>query len=171
MEEITSTNAKVLAPKLFNSDLEAGLRAVIILNAFLPRSLDLNDMALYDYFVVHTHDVGGPESVHPEISSRSGEYIVRRRVIEGGLKLMHRVHLVKIKSSNVGVTFESADEASALLDLMCTPYNEKLKKCARWLAQQSNDSPSGSFENHLRSKIGRWELQFNSSNDVFSGDL
>ena len=171
MEEVTSINAEGLAPKLFNSELEAGLRAIIILNAFLPRSLDLNEVALYDYFVVHTRDVGGPESVHPEISSRSGEYIVRRRVIEGGLKLMHRVNLVKIKSSKLGVTFESADEASALLDLMCTAYNQKLKKCARWLAQRSIIEPSGSFEKYLRSKIGRWELQFNSNNDVFLGDL
>ncbi len=171
MEEVTSINAKKLAPKLFNSELEAGLRAVIILNAFIPRSLDLNDLALFDYFVVHTHDVGGPESVHPEISSRAGEYLVRRRVVEGGLKLMHRAHLVKIKSGNEGVTFESADETSAMLDLMCAPYNEKLKICARWLAQQSTAVPSGVFENYLRSKIGRWELQFNSSDDVFIGDL
>jgi hypothetical protein len=45
---------------LFNSRLEAGIRAVVVLEYLRPETLDLAEMVLFDHVVVHTADLGGP---------------------------------------------------------------------------------------------------------------
>ena len=155
------------SPRLFNSALEVGIRVIVILDAFFPRSLDLSELALFDYFVVHTADIGGPASLHPEISSRNGEYFIRRRLIEDSLELMRRVHMVNIKSEKSGIKYEASDEASAVLDLMDTPYNVKLKESAQWLAEQASEAES-IFVARLRGMIDKWAIELGASN-AFTG--
>src|SRR5690349_17373164 len=45
---------------LFNSRLEAGIRAVVVLELMRPETADLSEMVLFDHVVVHTADFGGP---------------------------------------------------------------------------------------------------------------
>jgi len=52
-------------PVTFNGPLEAGIRAVAILGAAHPKAFDLQRLTAFDYLLVHTGDVGGPESLHP----------------------------------------------------------------------------------------------------------
>jgi hypothetical protein len=79
---------------LFNSSLETGVRAVVVLDAAFPRAFDLSQLTWLDHLVVHTADIGGPDSLHPDIPQRTGELLVRRRLVEDGLTLMRRLHLV-----------------------------------------------------------------------------
>jgi hypothetical protein len=90
-------------PALFNSPLETGVRAVVILEAFFPRPFDLIRLTWLDHLVVHTADVGGPESLHPDLPQRTGEVLVKRRLVEAGLNLMRRLHLVDIVVSPDGI--------------------------------------------------------------------
>jgi len=149
-------------PKLFNSTLEVGLRILVILDALAPRLLDIQEISLYDYFIVHTGDVGGPKSLHPDIPSRPGEYIVRRRIIEEAIKLLQRIHLVIALSTESGIKFEVTDDANGLIDLMNSPYNQQLKMCADWLAEQACSLGSGQFDSRLRQTIDKWTLQFDA---------
>lgn len=50
---------------LFNSPLETGVRAVVVLNAAYPKAFDLSQVTWFDHLVVHTSDIGGPKSLHP----------------------------------------------------------------------------------------------------------
>ena len=67
---------------LFNSQLETGTRAMVILNAAYPLALDLARLTWFDHLVVHTEDIGGPPSLHPALPGRTGELLVRRRLVE-----------------------------------------------------------------------------------------
>jgi hypothetical protein len=55
---------------LFNSRLEAGIRAVVVLESLRPETADLTEMVLFDHVVVHTGDLGGPASLH--VDCRAG---------------------------------------------------------------------------------------------------
>ena len=88
---------------LFNSALEAGIRAVIVLEHMRPEALDLAEMVLFDHVVVHTADLGGPPSLHPEVPGRKGELLVRRRLVEASLELMQRCHLIDQESADEGI--------------------------------------------------------------------
>ncbi len=146
-------------PALFNTPLEAGLRAVIILEAFEPSPFDIATISLLDYYLVHTADAGGPESIHPNISARGGEYYVRRHLVEQGIALMMRASLIEQIPTSSGILFQSHETAAALLDLVGTDYNKKLIAAAQWLARQSRAEGHEQFLRNLKVKIDRWSQE------------
>lgn len=151
--------AAVTGPALFNTPLEAGLRAVIILEAFEPAQFDVATISLLDYFLVHTADAGGPGSIHPDISERGGEYFVRRHLIEQGIALMMRSSLIEQIPTASGILFRTHETAAAMLDLLSTDYNRKLLAAADWLASQARRRGEAAFLRELRSKIDQWSQE------------
>lgn len=145
--------------QLFNSPLEAGLRVVIILDAFAPEAIDLANLSLLDYYLVHSGDAGGPDSVHPELEARAGEYFIRRRLIEEGATLMVRSFLIDRLHDEQGISFRACDNAGAMVDLMNTPYNKRLKAAARWLADSACENGLEAFLVNLKAGIDRWTLE------------
>jgi hypothetical protein len=146
---------------LFNSPLEAGIRAVAVLEELRPNQVDLAEMVLFDHLVVHTADIDGPPSLHPDLPGRQGELLVRRRLVEASLELMRRCHLVERESTPDGIYYRASQEASAYLDLLESPYSVELKACAHWLANQVKERTKERFKAFARERIGQW-------NDAFS---
>ena len=85
-------------PATFNGPLEAGIRAVAILGAAYPQTYDLQRLVAFDYLLVHTGDIGGPESLHPPTPLHSAELLVRRKLVEAALMLMMTRDLVVVAS-------------------------------------------------------------------------
>lgn len=145
---------------LFNSPLEAGIRAVVVLEHLRPETLDLAEMVLFDHVVVHTADLGGPPSLHPEVPGRKGELLVRRRLIEMSLQLMQRCHLVDQESADEGIVYRASEEAAAYVELLETAYSVQMKTCARWLADQVKTHSKVQFKQLVRERIGDWTEAF-----------
>jgi hypothetical protein len=145
---------------LFNSPLEAGIRAVVVLEHLRPETLDLAEMVLFDHVVVHTADLGGPPSLHPEVPGRKGELLVRRRLIEASLQLMQRCHLVDQESAEEGIVYRASEEAAAYVELLETEYSVQMKACARWLAGQVKTHSKVQFKRLVRERIGDWTEAF-----------
>ena len=74
--------------RIFNTPFETGLRSAVVLTACYSDTLGLNRLVVFDHLVVHTEDVGGPESMHPKNRSRAAEILVRRSLVQSGLSLM-----------------------------------------------------------------------------------
>src|SRR5690242_8335927 len=100
---MTDTAASVA---LFNSSMETGVRATIVLDAVYPRAFDLTRMTWLDHLVVHTGDIDGPPSLHPDIPQRTGELLVRRRLVEDGLNIMRRLHLIDARVTREGILYQ-----------------------------------------------------------------
>lgn len=158
----------IAQPQLFNTPLEAGVRALLILDAFAPRTFDLATMSLLDYYVVHTGDAGGPPSLHPEITARAGEYFVRRHLIEEGLLLMARASLVEQVVTGSGIAFRAHETATAMIDLFHTSYNSRLAEAAKWLALEADSKGTEAFVADLKEGLGRWshEIVGRATDDV-----
>lgn len=135
---------------LFNSLTEIGMRILCILEAFYPRAIDLKLLAVYDYYILHTEDVGGPKSLHVASTSRSGEFLVRRKGIQSALLFLQRSHLVELQSDADGQAYKITEEATGLLDVVAAPYHEKLKQRAAWLYERHISEPSEFDEWMLR---------------------
>lgn len=147
-------------PLLFNSQLETGMRSLIILNAAYPKSFDLAKLTWYDHIVVHTEDIEGPVSLHPNLPQRSGEILVRRRIIQDGLTLMHRLGFVTTISNENGITYQATDEAYPLIKLMKSNYACKLKDRAQWLVENVCTLSESDIGNLIAKKLGRWDIEF-----------
>jgi hypothetical protein len=150
-------------PQLFNSPLETGIRALAILDAAYPRAFDLSELTWLDHLVVHTADIEGPASLHPDLPHRTGELLVRRHLIEEGLTLMRRQHLIEMQNDARGFLYKASDDGAAVLDLMRTDYTRTLRERARWLAKRIVAMGPGELKALVDEKIGRWSIEFNPS--------
>ncbi|MER8648761.1 ABC-three component system middle component 2 [Mesorhizobium sp. M0586] len=144
---------------VFNGSVETGLRSLILLEAFYPEKLDLDALALLDYFVVHTADLGGPDSLHPALPERVGEYRVRRTLIQEALHMLLRVSLIEVVEAVDGISFVSGDDAPAFVKLLNSDYNRDLSDRASWLAGRVHDDGAAAFAS-MRDLIDRWSLEF-----------
>jgi hypothetical protein len=145
---------------LFNGALETGVRAAVVLDAVYPRLFDLAHLTWFDHLVVHTSDFGGPSSLHPDIPQRTGELLVRRRLVEEGINLVRRLHLVDAQVSESGVLYQAREEASAFVDSLRSNYGRELKARAEWLAGYLGHKSEGAIAALIAERIGRWAVEF-----------
>lgn len=144
----------------FNSPLETGLRSLAILEAAFPNRYDLQRLVELDYLVVHSADVGGPDSLHAPLPLRAGELLVRRQIIERGLLLMMSKGLIERYAAINGIEYVAGDIASPYLASLTAPYTLQLRDRARWLV----DNFAGFTTEEIRSLIRRffehWTSEF-----------
>ncbi len=150
--------------ELFNGTLETGIRSLVVLNAVHPMMFDLSRLTWFDHLVVHTGDIGGPDSLHPDLPHRGGELLVRRATIEQGLILLRRLHLVDIVINEGGILYQASDEAYPFIELMRSDYAQALKEKAAWLAENVCSMNAAGIEKLVSEKIGRWKVEFQGRN-------
>lgn len=148
------------APELFNSPLETGVRSVVLLNCAYPRAFDLKELTWLDHLVVHTGDIEGPESLHPDVTHRDGELLVRRSLVEKGLELMQRLHMIEKHYSAAGILYAALDSAAPFVALMRSDYGRALQGRAKWLIKYLSEHGDARLEEVITRKIGRWSIEF-----------
>ncbi|KZN46703.1 ABC-three component system middle component 2 [Pseudoalteromonas luteoviolacea] len=124
---------------IFNSALEAGVRAVSFLNTFFPKNLDFEQLIKVDYILVNSSDFGGPQSLHPQTPNRIGELNSRRKTVRSGVDLMKRFGLIDLKLTDTGVYYFASEEAEPFLELMKANYSLEIKDRSKWLAKEVNN--------------------------------
>lgn len=157
----------------FNSTLETGIRALVLLEALHPRRCDLLEMTWLDYLVVHTGDLDGqdvPASLHPDLPNSTGELLVRRQLIERSLRMMQQVHLVEVFETEAGIEFCASEDAPSYLDLLQAPYSLELKQRARWIADRFAGLETAEMRALIEGLIGRWTAEFRAD-ETFTGLL
>jgi len=158
------------AASLFNSPLETGVRAIVILNAAFPRAFDVTEIAWFDHLIVHTGDIGGPTSLHPDVPQRSGELLVRRRLVEQSLHAMRRLHLVEfVPEGDTGLLYRASEEAVGVIELMRAPYSIALRDRAEWLAANVLTRSRRELECLVAERIGCWRMEFYGTDAVSEG--
>ncbi|NML87681.1 hypothetical protein HHL26_01170 [Sphingobium sp. TB-6] len=145
---------------LFNSALETGLRALVVLDALHPRACSTSELVWFDHLVVHTSDLEGPDSLHPDLPSRTGELLVRRRLVDEGVRLLLQAELVNVVDDEEGMRYQAGEEAPSFLDLLAVPYAQTLKNRAHWLADHLGALPEAAIRDVVHRRLGRWTLEF-----------
>lgn len=144
----------------FNSPIETGIRALILLAESYPQQLDLQRMLEFDYIMVHTSDVDGPPSIHPALPLRSGELLVRRQLIERGLLLMISRGLVSRHATPNGFTYQAEDDAGPFLDALTAEYLDELKDRTTWVVDRFSDMSDHDIRVMLSSVYDQWSREF-----------
>jgi hypothetical protein len=144
----------------FNGILEAGVRAVTLLTAAFPRRYDLQRLVAFDYLLVHSGDIGGPESLHPSSPLHEAALLVRRDLVERGLMLMMTKHLVEREIGERGFEYSAGESAVPFVSSMNAPYLMGLRERARWLVEVLGAQGDIQFNNTLRRILGPWTHEF-----------
>ncbi len=144
----------------FNSPIETGVRALILLAESYPEKLDLQRILEFDYLMVHSGDVGGPPSLHPALPLRSGELLVRRQLIERGVLLMMSRGLIDRVATESGLSYQADDNAGPFLDALSADYLEDLKQRAAWVISTFGHMSNAEIRNALSRIYDQWTREF-----------
>jgi hypothetical protein len=144
----------------FNSPIETGVRALILLAESYPDQLDLQRLLEFDYILVHTQDVDGPPSIHPALPLRSGELLVRRELIERGLMLMMSRSLISRHATQSGFMYQAEDGAGPFLDALTAEYLDDLKDRAVWVVDRFSDTSDHDIRALLSQVYDQWSREF-----------
>src|ERR1035437_4120927 len=143
-----------------NSPIETGVRALILLAESYPAHLDLQRILEFDYIMVHTGAVDGPPSIHPALPLRSGELLVRRRLVDRGLMLMISRGLVSRHATPNGFTYQAEDDAGPFLDALTAEYLDELKDRTTWVVDRFSDMSDHDIRVMLSSVYDQWSREF-----------
>lgn len=147
-------------PVTFNGPLEAGIRAVSILGASYPQSYDLQRLVAFDFLLVHTADVGGPESLHPPTPMHSAELLVRRKLVEQALLLMMTRDLIQRDITPEGFKYIAGENAETFLASLTSTYLSALKERAVWLIGALGGYSDTEFKGVMRRFFDDWVEEF-----------
>lgn len=147
-------------PITFNGPLEAGIRAVSILGAAYPHAYDLQRLVAFDYLLVHTADVGGPDNLHPPTPIQSAALLVRRKLVEQALLLMMTRDLVQREITSEGIKYSAGDNAATFLSTVSSNYLVALKDRATWLINALGSHTDDEFRAVMRRFFDMWVEEF-----------
>lgn len=147
----------------FHSPLETGLRTLGILSASYPRHFDLQRLVVFDHLIVHTGDIGGPASLHPNLPLRTAELLVRRGLVERGIMLMISRGLIERVVNENGFSFRASDFACVFLESLVGDYLIALRSRAEWVAERFADRSDKEIWDLTNGNSENWISQFTSS--------
>lgn len=123
-----------------------------------------------DYCLLHSADLGGPESVLPAISTRGGELAIKRSVLEHGIQLMARAGMIDAVASTDGLTYRASEAALPFLRLVSSPLLDRLTEVAGWAVTEFGDFSADGIRERIRLIADRWSEEWAESRD-FDGSL
>jgi hypothetical protein len=144
----------------FNGALEAGVRTVAILGAAFPRHYDIQRLTAFDYLLIRTGRLGGPDDLHPATPIETPATEVRRKIVQDALLLMMTRDLVSRRIDEHGIRYCAGEAASMFLDSLRTPYLIELKKRSAWLVTHLADHSDDEFDQLMRRFFDTWVMEF-----------
>lgn len=155
----------------FNGPLEAGVRAIAVLGAAFPRAYDIQRLTAFDYLLVRTHQLGGPDDLHPATPIRTPATEVRRRVVQDALHLMMTRDLVIRAVDEHGISYCAGEAAAMFLDSLQTPYLIALKSRADWLVYHLGDYTDAALDELMRRFFDTWVMEFQNVERSLGADV
>jgi len=128
--------------RVFNNEIEMGLRILVILKCIYPRSLDREMINYYDYFSLHSKDIGGEESLHADVPNRSGELSIKKGLIKSSLKMLLLRGLIEYdyhKDRKNGFEYVVTENGASLIDNLNEFYTQNLISNVMWVCHHFKD--------------------------------
>jgi hypothetical protein len=159
--------------RLYHTAVESGIRCLALLEAAYPISLDINQLVALDHIVVHTTDFdpNGPRSLHPASPYRRTEPVIRREVVQRGLRLIIGRGLATRIGTSQGFMYLATEEASPFLAALTSDYWRDLLIRTEWAATTYKDLDGHDLSNLMKSHVDNWVAEFADINHRIEVDL
>lgn len=155
---------------LFNTPLEVGLRCLILLVA-LEEPCDLQRLIYYDYFLVHYGDIDDNyQSLHPDTPYRSGEVLIKRKIVSRGILLMCKKQLIDVEFNKKGIVYKTTELSNRFLSYFESNYVKKLKEYSQLVITNFSSYSDKDLRNYVSNNLERWGGEF-SKEALFRGAI
>jgi hypothetical protein len=158
--------------KLYHTSLESGIRCLSILESVHPAGLDINQLVALDHIVVHSSDFDalGPLSLHPASPYRRAEPVIRREVVQSGLRLITgRGLAIQLHTQN-GFLYIASEEASPFLSSLTSNYWKNLLNRTHWAGSKFKNMPWEELSDIMTSRVDNWVREFSDLDQPIHGD-
>jgi hypothetical protein len=145
-----------------NSPVEVGVRALVLLLEAFPERLDVAQLVYLDYAMLHSAELGGPTSLHPELPAGPGELGMRRRLMEQGLQVIIRAGLADLHATDAGFFYVATEEASSFVDVLEASYVQRLVERAEWITT-TYSTHGNDVRDAMKQITARWSTRFAAS--------
>jgi hypothetical protein len=145
-----------VSARVFNTPLEAGLRALFLMSTG-RRSFDSQRLIYLDYILVHSGDLGGAESIHPQAPGQKSELLVRRELVQEGLSLMKSRDLIERRFTKKGITYRATNAGRHVAEQFGSSYAGTLRDRAGWVIETFGGLSEKQLSDTLRDYVGAWE--------------
>ena len=142
--------------KLFNNEIEMGLRILVILSSVYPKRFDVEMINYYDYFALHTNDIGGDESLHADVPNRFGELSVKRELINKSLKLLILKGLVEQYNAKNGIEYIASENTAPFLENLNEEYIISLTEKIEWVCNHFKDYTYQDIKSFITDNKEKW---------------
>lgn len=147
--------SQVLKP--FNSTVEIALRAMFLLAATAPSKQSIQRLVYFDYLTIHSNDiVDGPDSIHPPIPNRTGEWLLRRETLQKALGLLIQRELASVTFEESGIYFSATKLTEPFIEYFQSDYSVLLKERAAWVSKKFGPMSENELAAFMNSHIATW---------------
>lgn len=166
---MTSTSDHIVSP--FNSPVESGLRALVLLYSLFPGASSLQRLVVLDYLLIHSDDVpDGPAGLHPKTPYRSGELLVRRETLQRGIHLYMSRGLINDLYLDSGLAYAATERTASFLDVLTSEYVSALRTRAEWVKTHFSTLTDDRLDAYVKEHLGQWGAEFEMDSVLWSED-
>ncbi|MDA2809943.1 hypothetical protein O4J56_04775 [Nocardiopsis sp. RSe5-2] len=152
-----------------NGPLEVAIRVLMVLVEAFPEHLDLNRLVLLDHGLLHSADLGGPESLHPPVPIRAGELGIKRELVQGGVEVLVRSGLAQMETGSDGIRFWASENAEGFARLLETEHACALSSRAAWVVNHFANLSDDAMRETMRTVSGHWAEEFGHIQSPLNG--
>jgi len=146
--------------RLFNTPLEVGFRALVILHQFPDQSLDLEQLMYFDYLSLNTNDVGGPASLSAPIPNRGVQVYARKDLLQKGLTILLSKELIEFVGNERGFNYSISSAGKKVLELFSTKYFQELDNRTAWVSEKFGKMSVSELRLYMGENISHWGGEF-----------
>lgn len=147
--------------QVFNSEIEVGIRVLVLLEMSSIIKHSLQRLCVYDYILLHAGDIDLSQSnIHPAHPYRSSEYPIKYQAIKKAIFLLISRKLIDVYIDEDGITYGCNSRTQWFLNAFESEYIRKLKHIAEWINVQYSGSTDKELSILIKHKIAKWGDEF-----------
>lgn len=123
---------------IFNSSVELGARAALLLTCLSEHKLDLDQLVFFDYVLLYSSEFSGPGDIHPPVPNHLAEIVHRREYLPGALRLFLSRGLISAQAIDSGVYYSANDDTAQFVRCLRSDYYKNMWKNLFWIEDNFN---------------------------------
>lgn len=140
--------------KIYNTPIELGIRASILLNYLSPNYATINKISYLDYIAIYSKNYTGSKSLHPEVPMHQMEFILRYDALKSGLLQMIKKGIINTEVINSEIYYCKGENNFSFIHLLDNKYHmDLLFKCQIVAEKFGHLSENSLYELILSSEV------------------
>lgn len=148
--------------KIYNSVVEIGMRALVILAHSSSSSKSIDEIMIIDHLALNTFDVGGPVSLHAPIPNRGVQVYSKKQILNKSIQLLLSKELITISATSNGFEYLINESGKNYLKFFESKYFQLLNERVQWVNENFGQKNEVQLKNIVNQNLAKWGEEFMS---------